>query len=107
MQTLIVTKTDTGKSFEVQVDTVVEVRLPENPTTGFRWKAYDVDEAHLRQQEARFESGGPAVGEGGTRIFQFRAVAPGRAVLRLKLFREWEGDASILDRFEVTLSLKK
>jgi inhibitor of cysteine peptidase len=107
MQTLTINKADKGKTLEASVDTTVELRLPENPTTGYRWKADDLDGSVLVQKEARFEVGSPAIGEGGTRIFRYQAVAPGSASLRLKLFREWEGDSSILERFEVVVLVKK
>jgi hypothetical protein len=33
----------------------------------------------------------------------FRAVATGNVELRLKLWRQWEGDKSIVDRFAATV----
>jgi inhibitor of cysteine peptidase len=99
MNTVKLKKSDTGTTIEVQVGDSVEVRLPENPTTGYRWQAYDIDQSILAQKDVQYEPGGPAIGEGGTRIFRFDVVGPGQSQLQAKLLREWQGDSSIIDRF--------
>ncbi|HZT29181.1 MAG TPA: protease inhibitor I42 family protein [Bryobacteraceae bacterium] len=106
METLIRTRQDSGGSVELAVGDVLEIHLAETPTTGYLWKVHEIDPPALTFHGSRFVSGGPAPGRGGTRILTFEGVAPGRAVLRLKHYRQWAGDSSIIDRFELTVSVR-
>jgi inhibitor of cysteine peptidase len=49
---------------------------------------------------------GRPVGRGGTRTFTFIGKNAGTVDLQLKLWREWEGDSSIRERFEVTIDIE-
>ena len=49
---------------------------------------------------------GRPIGAGGTRTFTFIAKNAGTVDLQLKLWREWEGDSSIRERFEVTIDIE-
>lgn len=46
------------------------------------------------------------IGGSGMRSFILKATQSGSALFRLKLWREWEGDASIRERFEVAFHIK-
>jgi inhibitor of cysteine peptidase len=48
----------------------------------------------------------PRPGRGGTRTFTFIAKSDGTVDLQLKLLRQWEGDSSIRERFEVTIDIE-
>jgi inhibitor of cysteine peptidase len=101
----MLTPADSGSVLNVTSGDAFDVRLPENPTTGYRWTVDSTDETVLRLDASPFESGGEAgVGGGGTRVLRFSVIGAGSATLRLKLWREWEGDGSILDRFAVTIN---
>jgi len=100
------TRADGGSSVQMKVGDVVAVRLAENPSTGFVWSTDStggdalqlVDSEYLPAADGRV--GGP-----GERSLSFRAVAAGNVELRLKLWREWEGDKSIVDRFAATVRI--
>jgi predicted secreted protein len=47
------------------------------------------------------------MGGGGQRRWTFTAQKAGMATLELKLWRTWEGDASISERFTVTLHVQE
>ena len=94
---------DNGQTVDVGVGDMITVRLSENPTTGYRWAVVAAE--GLEQVESSFEKG-KAVGAGGARIFQFRASQPGSHALRLKHWREWEGEISALTRFEARIVVK-
>jgi inhibitor of cysteine peptidase len=49
---------------------------------------------------------GVGVGGGGQRTFTFVAQKPGSVTLQLKLWREWEGDSSVTERFGVTINVR-
>ena len=105
MKSMTLTRSDDGRSIELPVGTSLELRLPENPTTGYRWTMDQVDSSVLHVTEPRFVADGRAVGQGGVRVFSFSATNPGHAPLSLKLWREWEGDSSVTGRFRVTLTV--
>ena len=93
---LMVTEGADGSTQVLRPGQPLEVRLPGNPSTGFRWEAALGERAALRQEgEPRFERGdAPAgvVGAGGTEVFRFVAVAPGRQELSFVYRRVWETD---------------
>jgi inhibitor of cysteine peptidase len=107
MPGLIVTQTDNGKSFEVHQGEVIEIRLAENPTTGYRWAIDHVDADFLTLQNSAFSPPpGAGLGGGGERTFTFTATQTGTARIQLKLWREWEGDRSITDRYALTVQIR-
>ncbi len=101
---MTLTEQDRGHTIQVDTDSVVTLRLTENPTTGYRWTLETAPE--LEQIGDRFEAGGPAIGAGGVRVFEFRATRVGRHELRLKNWREWEGENSVIDRFDAKIDVK-
>ena len=88
-------ESDDGSTLSLSPGQVLLVRLPSNPTTGYRWKVVAIDEVVLKQVgEAEFtpyQTGRiPLAGAGGTELFRFRAVGPGKTTLRLEYVRPWE-----------------
>lgn len=107
MSELKLTEADKGKSFEVRRNDIVVIRLQENPTTGYRWEVDKSDEKILALQGSEFLlPKDPKFGEGGTRVFKFKAKAAGTARIQLKHWQKWEGADSIIDRFDVTNVVK-
>jgi predicted secreted protein len=100
---MLLTANDHERRVEVGAGTVLTVRLPEQPTTGYRWAIESA--GGLEPGGDRVEPGG-AIGGAGTRELLFRATRQGTHELRLKLWREWEGEASVIDRFAVTIVVK-
>lgn len=97
------TEANNGQVIELHQADVIDLRLHENATTGFRWQLVRAD--GLVEEPAGDTADGyapeepPWVGAGGIRAFRFRARTPGRGRLELKLWREFEGDSSIVSRF--------
>ena len=106
MSNITLTEADNGRTIDVPQGAEVLIRLEENPTTGYRW-AFDLDDdAVLAPQASDLASApGAAVGGGGSRTFTFTAGQPGTAHLQFKLWREWEGDSSIVERYGVTIAV--
>ena len=103
---ITLTEVDKGKTIDVHQGTEVLIRLKENPTTGYRWAIDQIDDTVLPLQSSNFSSTPSAgVGAGGTRIFTFTAKQPGTVHLQLKLWREWQGDSSIIERYDVTIQV--
>ena len=82
---------DTGTSRSVRVGELTTVRLPESPTTGYRWESDELG-AGLLLVEDRFEGATTPRGSGGERVLVLRAVSTGPAALRLVNRRSWGGD---------------
>ena len=101
---ITLTLADSGTVVDLRVGDHVVLRLEENPTTGYRWavEAHDADLVALKH--AKFtRSPEAATGGGGQRTWTFIAKRRGTATLQLKLWRAWEGDASVTRRFTATL----
>jgi inhibitor of cysteine peptidase len=105
---LELTKADSAKSVEARPGDLIIIRLPENPTTGFRWTVDKVDPLCGEAQESSFSPARDAtVGGGGERTFSFQVKGEGgTGNIGLKLRREWEGDASVVERFGVTVKVR-
>jgi len=98
------TAADDGATVEVRVGDAVVARLPENPTTGFTWGIGDRNDNVLPLKASEYApQPGAGVGGGGERIFTFTAGRAGTTRLALKLWREWEGDASVSKRLTFTI----
>jgi inhibitor of cysteine peptidase len=107
MSIITLTQADKGRSITVHADDKIIINLIENPTTGYGWAIDKMDPTVLVFQDLTFSSTpGGAIGSGGTRTFTFTAKQPGTAHLQLKLLRAWQGDSSIIDRYDVTIQVQ-
>lgn len=99
---------DHGKTLNTKVGDTVIIYLDENPTTGFLWSIDNgiEDVALLEDSEFRMAEG-TGVGGGGQRKLVFKAKTPGEVELKLKHWREWEGEGSIISRFAVILRVEE
>lgn len=96
----ILNQRDSGCSLELKDGDVVTIRLPENPTTGFRWQVNCL-EADIHLTGDSFESNKETeIGSGGVREFRFRFHGPKGGAVTLKHWRAWEGEASIIEQFD-------
>jgi inhibitor of cysteine peptidase len=104
---VMLTATDNGKTVPVHTGDQVTIQLAENPSTGYLWAIDKTDNAVLSLQDSDYTpTPGGALGSGGTRVFTFVAKKPGTAHLQLKLWRSFEGDSSILQRYAVTIQVQ-
>ena len=99
---------DAGKTVRVPAGAVVELRLDENPTTGYRWTL--PPDTCCEMVEDRYEplaggaGAGPAPGAASVRVLSFRFKGGAPAQLALELRRAWEGTEAPLARFEIELA---
>lgn len=95
-----------GQSISVRLNDEIVVRLPENPTTGYRWEIDQADPLIAGTADAFTLDSDPQFGSGGTRELRFRVTSSsGVGRLSLKYWQPWEGDASVSDRFSVELQV--
>src|SRR5262245_36168518 len=93
---------DSGKTVTAHPGDEVVMSLSENPSTGYTWDIEKNDDALLPLAKSEFN--GPAFGppgSGGTRTLTFNAKQPGTVDLQLRCWRSWEGDKSIVGRYNV------
>lgn len=98
---------DDGRTVEIRRGDIVEIYLPENPTTGYQWSIDRGDATVVALEESEFSQVPDArTGRRGWRKMRFRARTAGTAQLRFKLSRPWERDKSVVERYEVTLHIE-
>ena len=104
---LVLGQKDQSRTAEVRTGERIAVRLPENPTTGFSWAIAESGGRLLALDSTDYtppEEAGFS-GARGDRTFTFTAREPGEVPLALKYWRFWEGDASIAERYTVTIRI--
>lgn len=106
MTELILTRDDAGGQFWVQPADSILIQLPENPTTGYLWATDPTDEAIVAPEGSTFAPAGSGAGAGGTRTMCYVATGAGTVDIRLKLWRAWEGENSVIDRFGATITVQ-
>jgi inhibitor of cysteine peptidase len=93
---------DNGRALDIHADGEIELRLPENPTTGFRWRTTQGGGPVARLLEDHFEPG-QRPGQPGTHLWRYRAGAPGVCEIKLEYRRGWEEGAPPAETFSVSL----
>ncbi|MEZ4732111.1 MAG: protease inhibitor I42 family protein [Caldilineaceae bacterium] len=98
------TSANQGEVLELRPADRLLIRLPENPTTGFQWAVDTIDDRFVGVQSATYEIASNAgIGGGGTRLFRLVAKQAGVTQVRLKLWREWLGDSSVTQWYQLTI----
>jgi len=106
MTEVILDAADRGRTIEVAPGSRVLVRLPENPSTGYRWELEALEGDALDLQAATYQVPATlAPGAGGTRLFEFLARSPGNMLLHLRLGRPWEPAGTAAETFEASVQV--
>ena len=82
------------------------ISLPANPTTGYQWNA-DYDYVLLKQESAQFGRASTEtvrVGAGGTSVFVFTPIKPGKSTIYFVYKRSWENIVADTKAFHVEIS---
>jgi len=107
MSAVVIEKNGEGREYEVDVGASILLRLPENPTTGYRWEVESFDHGILGPPVSDFSTPVESpVGAGGIRTFTFEARSSGVTPLRLILKRSWESKQQAVDHFEITVQVR-
>jgi inhibitor of cysteine peptidase len=106
--TIALTRADDGRVVALRVGDRLVLNLEENPSTGYRWAMDAHDEEVVGLQTLEYTPAPrAAVGSGGQRRWTFVAHKAGTDSLHFKLWRAWEGEASVARRFGVTLHVRE
>ena len=104
MADLVISRSDDQKTFHITHGAIIELHLPETPSSGYRWEV-SVENGLNLVGDTYTANPGSGIGGGGTRVFQFQAVHPDESRVRAKLWRAWLGDASVVDRCEFLIEV--
>jgi inhibitor of cysteine peptidase len=106
MSEVTLSQVDNGKVVALKRGQMLMLYLDENPTTGYRWSKPTLDTQVLQLKSDNFNLPSNAgMGGGGQHLFTFQANNPGQAKLQLKNLREWAGEQSPIEQFEVTVQV--
>jgi inhibitor of cysteine peptidase len=105
-----ITDADKGKTIELARNSVFEVALEGNPTTGYTW-AFEADASPLVKQmgDPTFQSSANSanvVGAGGIQTFKFQTIATGQYTLKMIYHRTFEKGVAPVNTFTVNLLIK-
>lgn len=86
----------------------VVIRLPENPTTGYRWQVTPSGLGELALVEERFvpASANAGVGASGDRVLRFQGRKQGEVKLEAVLRREWDPPHASVQRREFAIVVR-
>jgi inhibitor of cysteine peptidase len=93
------------RTVELPVGQVMELRLGENPTTGFRWQLKSDGGPACALEGDTFQPKAAAPGGGGEHSWQFRGVRAGDCEIELLYRRRWE-NAPASRSFKVHVQVK-
>ena len=102
---LLLVEKDNDRTLDIHPGETIQISLPENATTGYRWEIdrYDEDVLKLLAAEPCYTAN--AVGSGGVVAFTFQGKKTGAGEIALKHWRSWEGDSSVIARFRIRLNV--
>lgn len=107
MPDFTLTEKDSGKLAKVPVGARVNIRLQENPTTGYRWSLRDFKSESLAPESDEYESApSSSIGGGGIRNFLFVAKAAGTTTIILKNTRAWEPEERAAKTLSVVITVE-
>ena len=78
------------REIELRTGEEFEIRLPENPTTGFRWYPISSGEPVCILLDNSFEEGRSSPGNSGSHFWHFQAVHEGLGKIEFASRRSWE-----------------
>jgi inhibitor of cysteine peptidase len=81
-----------GESLRIKKGDSLVFTLPENPTTGYRWKIEVTGDSIQLGPPPNFAAASEAVGGAGTRSITFLAKETGISTVELRLRRGWGPD---------------
>jgi predicted secreted protein len=100
------TETDADTIRSAHVGDKVELRLPENPSTGYRWSIDITPSSGATINSSDWDPAGAGLGAIGIRKFIITTNEAGTLTIHAKLWRKWEGENSMTQRREFTLQVR-
>jgi len=95
-----------GSRVKLAVGATLNVRLLEQPTTGYRWALLPGDERVLALTEDTYHPDSERPGAGGIRHFRFTAGLRGHRVLSIVKRRSWESHETAAERVDLDVTVE-
>ncbi len=95
-----------GEKINVKVDTIINIKLKSNPTTGYDWYVKSLPKNITQVGAKDFipdKTSKGIVGAGGTTVLSFKAIKKGSGILTLTYKRNWEGEIPSSKEFSITI----
>ncbi len=92
-----------GRSLDVPVGQVIELRLPANPTTGFAWSIEAAGGPACAVEEGPAAPPGNVPGQGSEHAWHIRGVQLGTCQIALAYRRPWEAAANPAETFRLDI----
>ena len=94
-----------GRTIDLTVGEMLELVLPENRVTGFRWELTAPVTPLVTVERNDFEAPNGPPGRPGNHTWVVRAVEPGKARVELAYRRSWEGDRPAARSFSLVVRI--
>ncbi|WP_110953630.1 protease inhibitor I42 family protein [Anaerosinus massiliensis] len=104
----ILTKQDYNRVLQVQKNDMIQIRLAENPSTGYTWKFRQLNTECfevLNVESFIPDRLIPMVGQSGLKVITLKARKIGTSVIEVVNYRDWEGENKAIDQFLVTVTI--
>jgi inhibitor of cysteine peptidase len=90
---IVVDQNQSGQTIDLPVGQVMELRLAENPTTGYRWTFATNGAPACLIVSDRFENAGGPPGQGGEHAWQIKGALVGECDVTMHYARSFQPDA--------------
>ena len=101
-------QTNNGGTYNIPLDTLIQLRLPENPTTGFSWNlSVTPGISILNDTYIPNDTSGKLVGSGGVHLWFLKATGPGDQGISGVYVRPWEPANVNATRFGLSLIVEE
>ena len=105
---MLIDESHNGKTVDIPIGDTIEIRLPENASTGFRWNVTSRCESILAMTSDRREPpASSARGAPGQHQWQLQATAAGECDFELAYQRPWDGDVPPGRSFKLHVRVKR
>jgi len=95
---------DSGNTYHVQIDDIIKLQLPGDPSTGNTWrKIFYNDSVLIKVGKKDYKIGDEVTGEGGFYYYRFRAIATGKSVIKMEYGNRFESKKKAIKHFEITV----
>jgi inhibitor of cysteine peptidase len=100
-------QTNNGGNYNIPLDAEIQLRLPENPTTGFSWNlSVTTGLSIINETYIPDDVSGKLVGSGGIHAWFLKAIGPGEQAISGTYRRPWEPAAPGVTFFSLSLTVE-
>jgi inhibitor of cysteine peptidase len=95
-----------GQTIQLRGSQELFVRLPSNPSTGYRWTFVVAPGDVLKPAGSPALEGGNLAGAPGIEVWRFRPIGTGHQTLRFEYRRPWEPDGAPAQQLWYTVTVR-